>query len=310
MRHIDPHTWQDEFFGAQLSITERLIWLGLIASVADDQGRLLDNPALLRSLIFPFDDGISLETITAALEKLVSAGKVFRYQAQGKSLLQITNWWKYQSSASWMSPSKYPPPDGWQDFYRYHAAGKTLITSPNWKHRAAGSISPANQLPNSLPNDDVNEDEDINENDEQQDELPDKQDLTPPAATAVSKNHQSRHQPVSKAPDSSARQELCQILQTAELPAGWEAAIAIFSGLRQAHGDGTQQAAQIVLSHWTKTRRKKGSSTYSKFNPGWLDWLVAYLAGEKPWERIQSNAEPDVEARMAEAGFTFIKATV
>jgi hypothetical protein len=309
MRHIDPHTWQDEFFGAQLNITERLIWLGMIAGVADDQGRMLDNPALLRSLIFPFDDGISLETITAALEKLVNAEKIIRYQAQGKNLLQIINWWKYQSSASWMSPSKYPPPDGWQDFYRYHAAGKTLVTSPNWKNRAGGSVLPSDELPNPLPNDDVNEDEYINENDEKKDGLPATQDSTPSASTNITKTHKSRHKSASKILDSSARQELCQILQTAELPTGWDSAIEIYFGLREKRGEELISAAQVVLSHWTKTCRKKGTRKYSKFNPGWVDWLVAYLAGEKPWERAQADDEPGVDAQLAAAGFTFIKAT-
>jgi hypothetical protein len=296
MRHIDPNTWQDEFFGAQLTITERLIWLGMIASVADDQGRLLDNPALLRSLVFPYDDGIPLEVVATALEKLVSAGKVFRYQAQGKSLLQIVNWWKYQSSASWMSPSKYPPSEGWQDCYRYHGPGNTLVTSPNWKNRAAGFV-----LPSLLPKADVNDDADVNENGEKQKVSPATQDSTPAAPASFS---QRRKKDSGTDSDISVRQELCQILQTAELPGGWDSAIETFSTLRQTHGHETGKAAQLILSHWTKTRRKNGKGTYSKLNPGWLDWLVAYFAGEKPWERAQAGEEQGFEARLAAAGYT------
>jgi hypothetical protein len=183
------------------------------------------------------------------------------------------------------------------------------VTSPNWKNRAGSFVPLDDELPNPLPNDDVNEDENVNENDEKKTSLPATQDSTSSASPAITKTHKNRHKSKPEIQDSSAHEELCQILQTAELPSGWDSAIEIYSGLRDKHRQETVSSAQIVLSHWTKTCRKNGTSKYSKFNPGWMDWLVAYLAGEKPWERIQADDAPGGEAQLAASGFTFIKAT-
>jgi hypothetical protein len=302
MRHIDPNTWQDEFFGTQLNVTERLIWLGLIASVADDQGRMLDNTALLRSLIFPYDDGLGLDVISGAIEKLAIASKIHRYQANGKSLLQIVNWWKYQSSASWMSPSKYPPPEGWQDCFRYHTAGNELVTSPNWKKRAGGFVPPT-PLPSPLPRSDVNDDVDDKDDDEQK-MKPDRQ--APPTSPSSSRSQKGKTDQTStdQAGSLSARRELCRLLQTTELPSGWESAVETYTGLRLAHGEIIEEATQMVLFHWTRTRRKNGSGTYSKLSPGWMDWLVAYLAGEKPWEVIPTETRLDFTDQLVAAGYS------
>lgn len=35
---------------------------------------------------------------------------------------------------------------------------------------------------------------------------------------------------------------------------------------------------------WVSTPRKDNKGTYSVLNPGWVDWGIVYLGGEKPWE--------------------------
>ena len=53
-RMIDPEIWQSETIAA-LTRDQRLLFIGLFSN-ADDQGRLRAHPALIRSLVFPYDD--------------------------------------------------------------------------------------------------------------------------------------------------------------------------------------------------------------------------------------------------------------
>ena len=156
MRTLAPETFSDEFVG-NLNHVERLLWIGMITIVADDQGRMQDNSALIRNLIFPYDDpvDVSRKTVEAGLEKFEHVGKIHRYAAgangSGKKLIQISNWWRYQKSASWMAASIYPSPDGWVDRCRYHGKER-IITMTNWDQ--PGGFLPSallSQLPTPLP---------------------------------------------------------------------------------------------------------------------------------------------------------------
>jgi len=127
-RMIAGDLFEDEFIGS-LNFLERLLWIGIITTVADDQGRMIDNPALIRSKVFLFDKVMDCD-IESTLRKINAANKIARYVVGNKSLIQIVNWWKYQTPA-WASPSKYPAPEGWTDRAKYHAAGNKIITV-NW----------------------------------------------------------------------------------------------------------------------------------------------------------------------------------
>lgn len=138
MRSIDKMIWRDEFF-MRLSYLERLVWMGLILTCADDQGRLIDNVALIRSDLFPTDGTEDImENIGGAILKFVEHKKVLRYPVGDRYLIQILNWWEYQSSASFMGRSKYTPPEGWHDRYRYNGPSRTKIMSENWHEGPRG----------------------------------------------------------------------------------------------------------------------------------------------------------------------------
>lgn len=106
----------------------RLLWIGLIVAAADDQGRLIDNPAIMKARIFPFDNEISDDQINNSLIKIGKS--ILRYSSGGKKLIQIVNWWKYQTP-SWAAESKYPAPEGWTDKVKVHIAGNKIRTF-NW----------------------------------------------------------------------------------------------------------------------------------------------------------------------------------
>lgn len=146
-RMISGDVFEDDFFGT-LNFLERLLWIGLITSVADDQGRMMDNTVQIKAKVFLFDR-VHDSQVETALAKCDAAGKIARYLGSGKLLIQIINWWKYQTPA-WASPSKYPAPDGWIDRIKYHATGNKILTS-KWD-------SPGGYIPSYVANYLSNED--------------------------------------------------------------------------------------------------------------------------------------------------------
>jgi hypothetical protein len=127
-RMIQSEMWEDEFF-TSMPIFDRLLWVGLITSCADDQGRLQDSAAMVRSKVFPVDD-ISIKQVSDGLDRFYISGKIARYIADQHKCIQIINWWKHQKP-QWAGKSIYPPCEQWIDRLRYHAAKNEIITI-NW----------------------------------------------------------------------------------------------------------------------------------------------------------------------------------
>lgn len=103
-RMIDPGLWDSRQF-SQLNFMERVLYIGLISN-ADDEGRLEDRTALIRSKIFP-DDDIPLSGIEGALEQLKEVGLIERYTAGEWDIIQHPKWSKYQT-INRPKPSKFP----------------------------------------------------------------------------------------------------------------------------------------------------------------------------------------------------------
>jgi hypothetical protein len=114
---ISSSVWGDEKFITFNDIT-RLVWFGLITNV-DDQGRMQDNPLLIKAQLFPADRK-SASAISRAIDQLSESGMIIRYEKEGKSLVQIVKWWEHQSP-SWAAASDFPAPDNWIDRVKIHA---------------------------------------------------------------------------------------------------------------------------------------------------------------------------------------------
>lgn len=127
-RMINSDLFSDDVF-MELDDLTRLTWIGLIVMSADDQGRLQDNEMLIKSQIFPMDNKPPAK-IRQSIDTLEKNEMIYRYQKDGKKLIQIVNWWKHQSP-SWASASNYPPPDNWVDREKYHSAGNNVVAT-NW----------------------------------------------------------------------------------------------------------------------------------------------------------------------------------
>ena len=134
-RLIADGMFQSETVGA-LTYRQRWLWVGLI-STADGQGRGRAVPAPLRGAIFAYDD-ISLAEVDADLRALDGLGMIQLYQAEGRALFQIVNWWTYQKP-QWVGPSDYAPPDGWLDRLRKREKGGGIVTR-NWPKETAATL--------------------------------------------------------------------------------------------------------------------------------------------------------------------------
>ena len=128
-RMISADLFEDDYIYS-VDYVARFAWIGLIVSCADDQGRFLDNPAIIYSKIFALDNDITIDKVESIISGFADAGKIVRYQINNKKIIQIVNWWKYQTP-SWASPSKYPPPEGWIDRVKCHKQNKK-IEIINW----------------------------------------------------------------------------------------------------------------------------------------------------------------------------------
>lgn len=106
-RFIHPDIWTDPAIG-RLTPVERLFFIGCITN-ADDEGRLLGDPAFLRSTVFPYDD-ITLAEIQAMRDRVVSVCcNLVLYTIAGVDYLAFMKWRRYQSPR-YPKASKLPPP--------------------------------------------------------------------------------------------------------------------------------------------------------------------------------------------------------
>ena len=128
-RMITSAIWEDEWFG-ELDFFEQVLWIGLFSKCADDQGRLKDNAILIRASVFPYKD-TDVDIIVAALECFEQAGRIIRYEANGKMLIQIVKWWEHQKP-QWAAASQWEPPSTeYDDRIRTRLNGQYYEV--NWK---------------------------------------------------------------------------------------------------------------------------------------------------------------------------------
>jgi hypothetical protein len=263
MRRIDPEIWRDEFI-IELDYFERLLWVGLITTVADDQGRLKNQPKIIKVEIFPCDD-IPPVQIKEALEKFAQAKKILVYEVNDKSLIQIINWWKYQSSASWMGKSDYPPPDGWQDCYRAHGKGNVIETSSNWESKSAGFLPSSYEGPTyplASRDGEINGEGEVEDDDEEEDkeEVEAEVDKSSSTSTAVLSPLEIYQ---------SVTAQSSYPIDQSELVKKFESLLPSYSTQQEAISRLTK-----VFSKWVISKPRTGNGYYNPFNLGWVDWAI------------------------------------
>lgn len=109
IRTIKPEFWTSVTIASLRPRETRLTFIGLW-NFADDHGRCLDEPRLLKAAIWPLDDDITAATVVDHLDRLAAAGLIIRYTYRDRPLLQITNWYEHQKVEK-PRPSRFPPFD-------------------------------------------------------------------------------------------------------------------------------------------------------------------------------------------------------
>jgi hypothetical protein len=104
-------TVKPEFFTsvtvAELTRDARLAWVGLWTHV-DDVGRCPDEPRLIKAALFPLDDDLPAEDVEQLLVELAAAGRITRYQVNGRRYLEVVGFRDHQKIDR-PRPSKLPP---------------------------------------------------------------------------------------------------------------------------------------------------------------------------------------------------------
>ena len=109
----------------------------LIMANADDQGRILAEPQMLKWDVCPNVDDIGPDDVVEALRAMEQQDLIRVYDAGGVKALQLLHWWTDQASMQWAYPSDFAPPDGWNDRLRFRQAGQVITI--NWPGKTDGS---------------------------------------------------------------------------------------------------------------------------------------------------------------------------
>jgi hypothetical protein len=145
-RLVDCAIWENDDFGG-LTYFQQLLWIGLFTACADDQGRYLDNPHLIRAKLWPFTD-VPIEDIQDGMATFEALGWTKAYTADGKALGQILGWWEHQPM-QWAGYSKWQPPEGWQDRVRTRQGDRYICI--NWKGEGGDNTQPPEPAPAPAP---------------------------------------------------------------------------------------------------------------------------------------------------------------
>ena len=131
-RMIDPNIWQSEDF-SKLSTLGKLVFIGLF-SLADDEGRGRSNPVYLKSILFPYEEGIRSADIDKTLSEISSNMSVIFYSCDGSSYYSLYNWNIWQKIDR-PTESKIPEYDEktMQRLFDEHSTSSRRVIAPNRK---------------------------------------------------------------------------------------------------------------------------------------------------------------------------------
>lgn len=131
IRSIKPEFWRSEDI-ANLAVEDRLLFIGLWSYV-DDNGvgidRLADVCADLFALDIARDPSETFARVSRGLQNLSEAGRIVRYEVEGKQFLCINGWEKHQRIDKPNKP-RFPRPDA------ENATIRDTLATPSRESRA------------------------------------------------------------------------------------------------------------------------------------------------------------------------------
>jgi len=109
-RQLHTKIVDSEDFSAMPDDFCRMYWM-LLTIIVDSEGRAIDNPAWIRSRMFPLRDDVSIGQINSAMDWLECRGMIARYQSKGRCYFYLPTFKQYQSGLDREAKSVLPTPD-------------------------------------------------------------------------------------------------------------------------------------------------------------------------------------------------------
>lgn len=109
IRTIKPEFWTS-LKVASLPPMVRLQFVGLW-NYADDEGRGVDEPRLIKAALFPLDDDYTADDVEVGMACLAAQLLIARYGYGGLRYFSIVGWPEHQSISK-PRPSRFPEPSG------------------------------------------------------------------------------------------------------------------------------------------------------------------------------------------------------
>lgn len=106
-RFIWPDIWEDPVFG-RLQPLEQVLFIGLFSN-ADDDGRLLADPAHLKAQVFRYTDFTNARVRKIRDDLARKMASVCLYTVDGQELIALLKWTEYQKP-KYPKASKFPAP--------------------------------------------------------------------------------------------------------------------------------------------------------------------------------------------------------
>jgi len=144
-RFIWPDIWSDPNF-AKLSSDGKVLYIGLFSN-ADDEGRIMADPAYLKSVIWPLENGKDWQSVAKAVQEVVKTMHcVGTYSVRGVPLIQLRNWHKWQTP-KYPQPSKLPAPRR----FISHVIGPNDSGKYSWNRSGNDSVNVPGTFPERSP---------------------------------------------------------------------------------------------------------------------------------------------------------------
>lgn len=145
IRTIKPEFYRSADI-ADLSIEDRLLFIG-VWSYVDDNGVGRDEVDLVVIDLFPKDyfrdPAATLARVATGLASLAEAGLIVRYEVEGRSYLQVTNWGRHQKIDR-PNKARYPRSD--HESAEIATTLASVATNPSWGTEDQGIRGSEDQL--------------------------------------------------------------------------------------------------------------------------------------------------------------------
>ena len=100
---------------ASLKVKGALLFTWLITHT-DSQGRMQGKPKVIKQLVVPFLDEITVENVTECINLMEAQKLIICYaDSKGRQLIQIADWWDWQTGLKYKAASHYEAPPDWKD---------------------------------------------------------------------------------------------------------------------------------------------------------------------------------------------------